>query len=27
VEARSDEEIDRLEDLLDELGAQHVRTE
>ena len=27
VEARSDEEVERLEDLLDELGAQHVRTE
>ncbi len=27
VEARSDEEVDRLEDLLDQLGAQHVRTE
>ena len=27
VEAQSDEEVDRLETLLDELGAQHVRTE
>jgi hypothetical protein len=27
VEARSDEDVDRLEDLLDDLGAQHVRTE
>ncbi|HSB28475.1 MAG TPA: hypothetical protein VLE19_11500 [Pyrinomonadaceae bacterium] len=27
VEARSDEEVDRLEDLLEDLGAQHVRTE
>lgn len=27
VEARSDEEVDRLEELLDELGAEHVRTE
>jgi hypothetical protein len=27
VEARSDEEVDRLEQLLDDLGAQHVRTE
>ena len=27
VEARTDEEVDRLEDLLDDLGAQHVRTE
>lgn len=27
VEARTDEEIDRIEDLLDELGAEHVRTE
>jgi hypothetical protein len=27
VEARSDEEVDRLEKLLDDLGAQHVRAE
>jgi hypothetical protein len=27
VEARSDEEIDRLEELLDELGAENVRAE
>ena len=27
VEARSDEEVKQLEDLLDELGGQHVRTE
>jgi hypothetical protein len=27
VEARSDEEVDRLEDLLAELGGEHVRTE
>jgi len=27
VEARSDEEVDRLEDLLNELGGEHVRTE
>jgi hypothetical protein len=27
VEARSDEDVDRLEDLLGELGAQHVRAE
>ena len=27
VEARSDEEVDRLEELLDELGAAHVRAE
>jgi hypothetical protein len=27
VEARSEEEVDRLEKLLDDLGAQHVRTE
>lgn len=27
VEARSDEEVDRLKELLDELGAEHVRTE
>lgn len=27
VEARSEEEIDRLEELLDELGADNVRTE
>ena len=27
VEARSEEEVDRLEDLLEELGAEHVRTE
>src|SRR5687768_17022968 len=27
VEARSEEEIDRLEELLDELGAENVRTE
>jgi len=27
VEARSDEEIDRLEDLLGDLGGEHVRTE
>ncbi|HKR12311.1 MAG TPA: hypothetical protein VJT15_09645 [Pyrinomonadaceae bacterium] len=27
VEARSDEEVDRLEELLAELGADHVRTE
>ena len=27
VEARSDEEVDRLEDLLTELGGEHVRTE
>jgi len=27
VEARSDEEVDRLEELLGELGAQHVRAE
>jgi hypothetical protein len=27
VEARSDEEVDRLEDLLSELGGEHVRTE
>jgi len=27
VEAREDEEIDRLEDLLSELGGEHVRTE
>jgi hypothetical protein len=27
VEARSDEEVDRLEELLDELGGEHVRTE
>ncbi len=27
VEARSEEEVDRLEELLDELGAEHVRTE
>lgn len=27
VEARSEEEVDRLEELLDELGGEHVRTE
>src|SRR5215210_5720099 len=27
VEARSDEDVDRLEDLLAELGGEHVRTE
>ncbi|HKE58223.1 MAG TPA: hypothetical protein VKB46_16035 [Pyrinomonadaceae bacterium] len=27
VEARDDEDVDRLEDLLGELGAQHVRAE
>jgi hypothetical protein len=27
VEARTDEEVDRLEELLDELGADNVRTE
>jgi hypothetical protein len=27
VEARTDEDVDRLEDLLSDLGAQHVRTE
>jgi hypothetical protein len=27
VEARSDEEVDRLQDLLEELGGQHVRAE
>lgn len=27
VESRADEEVDRVEDLLDELGAEHVRTE
>jgi hypothetical protein len=27
VEARTDEEVDRLEELLEDLGAQHVRTE
>jgi hypothetical protein len=27
VEGRTDEEIDRLEELLDELGAENVRTE
>src|SRR4029434_10362833 len=27
VEARTDEEVETLEELLDELGAQHVRTE
>jgi hypothetical protein len=27
VEARSEEEVKQLEDLLDELGGQHVRTE
>jgi hypothetical protein len=27
VEARSDDEVDGLEELLDELGAEHVRTE
>lgn len=27
VEARTDEEVDRLEDLLSELGGEHVRTE
>ena len=27
VEARSDEEVDRLEELLDELGAENVRAE
>src|ERR687884_982283 len=27
VEARDDEEVDRLEDLLNELGGEHVRTE
>ena len=27
VEARTDEEVDRLEELLGELGAEHVRTE
>lgn len=27
VEARSEEEVDRLEELLGELGAEHVRTE
>ena len=27
VEAKSDEEIDRLEELLESLGGQHVRTE
>lgn len=27
VEARSDEEVERLEELLDELGGEHVRTE
>src|SRR5499426_1179433 len=27
VEAPTDEDIDRLEDLLEDLGAQHVRTE
>ena len=27
VEARTDEEVDKLEELLDALGAEHVRTE
>jgi hypothetical protein len=27
VEAKSDEEIDKLEELLDAIGAEHVRTE
>ncbi len=27
VEARSDEEVERVEDLLNELGGEHVRTE
>jgi len=27
VEARDDEEVDRLEELLTELGGEHVRTE
>jgi hypothetical protein len=27
VEARDDEEVDRLEELLDQLGAEHIRTE
>lgn len=27
VEARSEEEVERLEELLEELGAEHVRTE
>ena len=27
VEAQSDEEVDRLEDLMSELGGEHVRTE
>lgn len=27
VEARADEEVDRLEELLDQLGAEHIRTE
>jgi len=27
VEARTDEEVDHIEDLLNELGAEHVRTE
>lgn len=27
VEAHEDEEVDRIEELLDELGAEHVRTE
>ena len=27
VEARSDEEVDRVEELLTELGGEHVRTE
>src|SRR5215475_8865910 len=27
VEARADEEVERLEELLDQLGAEHIRTE
>ena len=27
VEARTDEDVDRLEDLMAELGGEHVRTE
>ena len=27
VEARDDDEVDRLEELLDQLGAEHIRTE
>ena len=27
VEARADEDVDRLEELLDQLGAEHIRTE